>query len=89
MHLVEPFYWGNVDILKALGEKFVSVSLHMNNNACFNISLIEQKSRIFPSKAMEVLLVNKRVVLLNKNTRSYKLHPSFVPNNVQKIDCQI
>lgn len=31
---LHPNFWGNLDIVRELGEKFVSVNFHVNNNGC-------------------------------------------------------
>lgn len=75
--------WGNADILKSIGEKFVSVNLHMNNYGC-NYG----PNRLYPSDAIEVSLVNKDRITIHKNTRSYALHPKNTPNSANP-DCQV
>lgn len=75
--------WGNADILRSIGEKFVSVNLHMNNYGCNHIP-----NRIYPSDAIEVSLVNKKLITIHKNTTSYALHPKNTPNS-PRPDCQI
>jgi hypothetical protein len=67
--------WGNVDIIRSLEKEFVSVSLHMNNYACVGTNELQNKARFFPSFAVEVTLVNRRLIKINKPTRSYALHP--------------
>jgi len=81
-------FWGNADIIKSLGEKFVSVNLHMNNNACLGQQAIQSKSRKFPAFAIEVTMVNKRIITLNSNSRSYSLNSKNHPN-AHFVDCQM
>jgi hypothetical protein len=83
IHYFNPHYWGNADIIKAIGEKFVTVSLHMNNNGC------QYGERLFPSNAIEVLMVNKKLIKIKSETRSFALHNSFTPNNPALRECQI
>ena len=43
----------------------------MTKYSCHSKEMIANKVRKFPSAALEVSLVNKRLVKLNSNTRSY------------------
>jgi len=54
-------YWGNLDIIDSLKERFVSVNLHMNTGSCFGG---DRAQRHFPAFAIEVSLVNKKVIKL-------------------------
>jgi hypothetical protein len=73
--VIYPAFWGNIDTLRAIDEKFVSINYHMNN--CY-------LERDLPHHAMlgfaiEVTYINRRLVTINKPTRSFKLHPLSTP----------
>lgn len=38
-----PPFWGNVDIIRNLKDKFVSVNLHMNNYACIKADQLHNR----------------------------------------------
>lgn len=64
----------------------MSVNLHMNNFAC--LAGYSDGSRRFPSFAIEVTMVNKKLIKLKSNSRSYALHPKNHPNSYSR-DCQM
>ena len=59
-----PEEWGVLDILKSLSDEFVSVNYHFNNWSCFIGR--EKTIRRLKSKTVEVTLVNKRLIKINK-----------------------
>lgn len=61
----------------------------MNNNACIGQGQINMKSRYFPSAAIEVTFVNKKLLKLNNNNRGYKLNGYNHINARQYGDCQL
>jgi hypothetical protein len=73
--------WGMLDIFRTLMTKFVPVNLHHNNWGCM-------KDRVLKSKAVEISLVNKRLITLHSETRSYWQHPLNLPNGRSIPDCQ-
>jgi hypothetical protein len=80
--------WGNIDTVRSLAKEFVSVSLHMTNFACVTPAELQQKTRFFPSFVLEVTLVNKRLITINKPTRSYANSPLLKPS-WDAPDCQM
>ena len=66
--------WGHLDIFKNLMEKFVSVNLHMNNYACFRYYSKQLLNKGTPSWAFEVTLVNKNLIKVKSDDKSYKVH---------------
>lgn len=66
----------------------MSVSLHMNNYACVGKNELDSKTRFYPSFAIEVTLVNRRIIKIKSPTRSYTLHPQDRPNR-GGYDCQL
>jgi hypothetical protein len=83
---IYPDIWGNLDIFRSLADKFVNVNYHMNNYACYNETL---PLRGMPARAFEVTLVNKNIIKLNSEDRSYKEDKLNVPNYDKEPDCQI
>ena len=79
-----PETWGNLDILKTLASKFVCVNYHMNNNGCF-----KSPYRKLPSHAFEVTLINKKLINVKSDRRSFTEHPLNAPNTNIKADCQM
>jgi hypothetical protein len=59
----------------------------MNNYACRSSSG-NSTDNFYPSFAIEVTLVNKNLIKVNKPTRSYSLNSKNTPNSVSK-DCQL
>lgn len=53
----------------------------MTNFACQDKSEIDKKNRYFPSFAIEMTFINKKLITIKNNTRSYKLHPLNHPNS--------
>ena len=75
--------WGMLDIFRTLMTKFVNVNLHMNNYACLNSPF-----RNLKSSAVEFSLVNRKLITLNSQSRSYAMHPLNKPNRAA-YDCQM
>jgi hypothetical protein len=75
--------WGMLDILRSLMSKFVNINLHMNNHACVNSPI-----RRLKSAAVEFSLVNRKLINIKSESRSYALHPLNQPNR-QAADCQM
>jgi hypothetical protein len=75
--------WGMLDILRSIMSKFVPVNLHMNNWACTN------GTRVLKSKALEYHLVNKNLITLKSEVRSYWNNPLNVKNGPGVPDCQM
>jgi hypothetical protein len=68
--------------VRRLTQFFHVVNLHFNNYSC--TSGLEP----FPSWAYEVLLVNKRLGVVDPGTRAELPHPLDAPNNAGVPDCQ-
>jgi hypothetical protein len=67
-------YKGDLDIIKSLSERFVSVNMHMTNSvACEPLERLQKKERFFTSFAIETTLINKRLITINSPTRSYAI----------------
>ena len=79
-------YWGNLDIIKAIGKRFISVNLHMNNYACRFMG--GKYPPFYKAFAIEVSLVNRKLIKTNSLNRSYALHSKNKPNAPKK-DCQM
>jgi hypothetical protein len=60
----------------------------MNNHACVFRGSGNPPDRFYPSFAIEVTLVNKRLIKVNEPTRSYSLSPKNTPNAYFQ-DCQL
>jgi len=60
----------------------------MNNHACVNRGAGSQPNRFYPSFAIEVTLVNKKLIKVNGQTRSYSLNSRNNPNAYFQ-DCQL
>lgn len=65
----------------------MSVNLHINNNGCWAKHLTQ--NNYFESLAIEVTLVNKNLLKIKSDTRSYLLNPKNYINNQQIPDCQM
>ena len=74
--------WGMLDIFRSLMTKFVNVNYHMNNWGC-----MRGQNRRLNSKAVEFSLVNRKLIKLKSQTRSYWQHPFNKPNGGIP-DCQ-
>ena len=81
---IYPEEWGVLDIFKSLMREFVSVNYHMNNYSC-----LKRSYRKLGSNAFEVTLVNKRLIKLNSQSRSFKLNSFNRPNAPDLPDCQV
>jgi len=81
---IYPEQWGQLDILRTLMKYFVNINYHMNNYSC-------TKDRKLPSTAIEATLVNRKLIKLKSQTRSYALHPLNMINNPDPAvtDCQV
>jgi hypothetical protein len=61
----------------------------MNNHACIATYMDRQnKVRYYPSFAIEVTLVNKKLIKLHSDKRSYALPNGNTPNK-GGVDCQL
>jgi len=58
-----------LDIYRSLMSKFVSVNYHVNNIVCYPEEY--QKYRKLKSGAYEITLVNKKIIKLKSDSRSY------------------
>ena len=57
-------YWGNLEIIKAMNEHFVSVWYHTNAGTCFPADQMRRNVRKLPGFAVEAALVNKKLIKL-------------------------
>jgi len=71
-----------LDIFRSLMLKFVSVNYHMNNYGCI-------EGRMLNSQAIEVTLVNRKLIKVNHQIRSFSLNPLNKANNPNEVDCQM
>jgi hypothetical protein len=78
--------WGHLDIFRSLTDKFIPVNFHSNNNGCYPPEIA--KKRGLKSFAYEILLVNKKLIKLKSNSRSFALHPINTINDPKQADCQ-
>jgi hypothetical protein len=69
--------------LQKLKRTFYLVSLHFNNNAC------TAQAAPLPGWAYQVLLVNKRIGVLDPTKGTPPLSPLHAPDNLRKPDCQL
>lgn len=76
-----------LDIFKAITDKFVSVNYHNNNWGCFQGAM--RQSRKLKSRAPELTLVNKNLIKLRSESRSFAMHPLNQKNGRQVPDCQM
>ena len=76
--------WGVLDIIETLTDKFVSVNYHMNNYGC----MTGKNNRKLKSRAVEVTLVNKKLITVFSDARSFQVNGLNKPNGSQR-DCQI
>jgi len=80
-----------LDIMRSIMTKFVNVNFHLNNHVCFAANK-ENKSyllRKIPAYAIEATFVNKRLINLKSETKSFRMHPLNKPNNPNIVDCQM
>lgn len=61
----------------------------MNNYGNLPLQLMSAKSRFYPSHAIEVTLVNKKLIKLNSDVRSYELNQKNIINNPNDEDRQM
>jgi len=54
----------------------------MNNYGCI-------EGRMLNSQAIEVTLVNRKLIKVNHQTRSFSLNPLNKANNPNEVDCQM
>ena len=74
--------WGKLEIIRSLMTKFVPVIYHMNNWGC------KSPDRALKSGALEVTLINKKLITLKSNSRSYAQNRLSVINKADAPDCQ-
>jgi hypothetical protein len=86
MHLFENFgfFRGNYDILQILEDHFYPVNFHQNNFNCWRVAFSKLRSSVF-----EVTLVNKKVLQLYSQSRSYQPNTLNQVNRRYSEDCQI
>jgi hypothetical protein len=68
--------------IRRLKRFFYVVHLHFNNFSCW------EGLEPFPAWAYEVLLVSKRLGVVDGSSRPVRPHPLDAPNNVKAPDCQ-
>ena len=59
-----------MEIFKTLAKEFVVVNLHESNNVCFGNTAWGRMRKV-RTPAIETALVNKRLIKVNKPTRSF------------------
>ena len=59
-----------MEIYKTLAKEFVVVNLHESNNVCYGNSPFGKLRKVRTS-AIETALVNRRLIKINKPTRSF------------------
>jgi hypothetical protein len=72
----------SLEVVKKLKRIFYIANLHFNNYSCTT------RTPPFPAWAYEVLLVNKRLGVLDPTTTRPVLHAANTPNNPDLDDCQ-
>jgi hypothetical protein len=70
-------------VVERLKQQFHVAHLHFNNFSCVN------GSQPFPAWAYEVLLVNKRIAVVDQSRQGGGPHPLDAPNNPEAGDCQV
>jgi hypothetical protein len=80
-----PETWGHLDIYRSIADKFIPVNYHPNNFACYPPYTTSYRG--LKSKAYEMILVNKKLIKLKSNSRSFALHPINSPNDPKRKDC--
>ena len=65
--------WGHLDIIKTLASKFVNVNYHIQYLGCFKEKQL--KVRSVPGGSVEVTLINRRLIKLRSESRSFALSP--------------
>ena len=70
-------------VVQKLKRTFYVVNLHFNNHSC------DTETAPFPSRAYQVLLVNKRVGVLDTAARTPSASALNAPDNPQLPDCQL
>jgi hypothetical protein len=76
-----------MDIMRTLASHFVNVNYHFTNWGC--IDREEAKWRHLPARAVELTLINKNLIKIKSNSRSYALHPLNTKGKANAPDCQM
>lgn len=84
---IHPEEWGLLDIARTLAGKFVSVNYHFSNWSCFVGE--EAGWRRMKAKAVEVTLINKRLIKLRSESRSFHTHSLNQKGRQDWSDCQM
>lgn len=70
-----------LDTMRTIMDKFVPITIHFNGGLCL-------PDRKLKSRTVEFTLVNKKLITLKSNSRSWAPNPlTFGPNHVEK--CQM
>jgi hypothetical protein len=84
LHVYRTFQPGFVELIRRLKTKFHLVSLHFNNHAC------TRDTDPLPSRAFQVLWVNKRIGVLDPRGPSpAPTSPLDAPDAPERPDCQL
>lgn len=66
------------------------MNYHMNEDVCFELTPQKAQLRRIKSRAFQVTLVNKDILKLRSDARSYKKHPLYRVNRCSpKLECQM
>ena len=82
---IYPEEWGNMEILKTLAEHFVVINFHENNAVCYNAQT--RPFRKIKSPAIETAMVNRRLIKINKPTRSFVWNEMNTKDQPQNVFC--
>lgn len=72
-----------LSVIRRLKRFFYIAHLHFNNFSCW------EGLDPFPAWAYELLLVNKRLGVVDGSSQPFRSHPLDAPNNLRAPDCQV
>jgi hypothetical protein len=70
---VSPERWGNLEIIRSISKYFVNVNFHVPHWLC--LPEPSKNFRKIPGRVIEATFVNRKLITLFSDSRSFALHP--------------
>ncbi|CAM6000585.1 unnamed protein product [Sphagnum balticum] len=80
-------YWENIDVMTRIAKHYVNVNYHLTDFVCFKDK--EKSEHFLPSPGVEVTFVNRKLITVNSESRSYEQHPLNHISKPADPDCQL
>lgn len=86
---ITPPLEGYLDVINSLKQKFISINFHLNNLQCVYDFDSSRSIHKYRSSSVEVTLVNRRLIKLKNEDRTYLTNMKNLISSFMMADCQM